>query len=182
MKTMFMRPWILGFLLLSFTLSGHAQMYGTGMMAGMQSCPYPQNIGDEAESIQDQISDLQEELRSAKSDLREEESERRSLESKLKRIEGELKRRGLQGDYLAKVIDHIREGRSCTEYSGYVPNPKARPAQGRPRTTSMNDEEMVDENAEEANQSRMPASTTKPKKPAKGGMAHKAKEPIKKVI
>lgn len=124
MKTKFMRTFIqlvmCVLIPMGFTIHAEAQLAGTGMMGGMQACPYQQNIGDNAQSIQDDINDAKERLNDLNEKKREARSKKSELERAVNRAKGELERRGLQADFAAKVIDHIQEGRACTEYQGYV--------------------------------------------------------------
>src|SRR4051812_48966572 len=102
MKTTFMRPlfrpFIFTIILLSFSTMAKAQMYGTGMMGGMMSCPYGQDIGDEATSIQDDIQEKQEELTEGKGKLREAKSKQRDPESKMKSGKAQVEGRGVESE------------------------------------------------------------------------------------
>ncbi|MEZ0391691.1 MAG: hypothetical protein ACAH59_05715, partial [Pseudobdellovibrionaceae bacterium] len=123
MKKVFMRPWILGALLFGFSSASYGQMYGTGMMGGMMGCPYQQQVGDDAENIQDDINERREALRDVEADIREAKSKERELQRKMDRARGDLERRGFASEYLEKIIDHITEGRKCSEYVGGVSSP-----------------------------------------------------------
>ena len=120
MKTMFTRPLVLVAVLLSFSTVTKAQMYGTGMQGGMQACPYDQNIGDEAESVQDDIRERNEKITDLKEKLKDTKAKQQELNRKMERAKSEIERRGIQGDFLSKIIDHITEGRACGEYQGYA--------------------------------------------------------------
>ncbi len=120
MKQMLMRLMIIPLTLVGFLAVANAQMYGTGMYGGIQGCPYQQQIGDEAVSIQEDIADRNELLAEAKEKLREAKAKKRELDRKMEASKRTIERRGIKAEYFSKVVDHIGGQMRCTEYQGHL--------------------------------------------------------------
>jgi uncharacterized protein len=129
MKQMLMKLVVIPLTLVGFMPTANAQMYGSGMYGGTQSCPYQQQIGDEAQSIQDDINDRKELLAEAQAELREAKSDKRELERKMQSARSTIERRGIQSEYFSHIADHIEGRISCTDYQGHL-IPGGRKVQG----------------------------------------------------
>ncbi len=94
------------------------QMLGTGAIGGgLNSCPYQQDVGDEAESIADDIEDINNKMDDLKDKLKEAKSTARTATGKAERTLNSLERRGIKKEYLDVIADHVNEQRSCVDYT-----------------------------------------------------------------
>jgi len=95
-----------------FTSVSKAQMWGTGMWGGMQSCPYGYGAANGASDVQDEINDELEEIRELKHNRREDQRRQRELEKRkqkyLDAINGSF-----NSGWAGVIIDHIEGGFSC---------------------------------------------------------------------
>jgi hypothetical protein len=89
-----------------------------GMSAG-NSCPYQQDIGDDAVSIQDNIQEANADLKDLKSDLKDAKTDVKDFQRKLDRAKQDFERRGLSSDFAETVESHIENGAKCTDYQGH---------------------------------------------------------------
>jgi hypothetical protein len=96
-------------------MSANAQMWGTGVMMGQQSCPYNVSAGDGASSYLDEYN----EVKKAKS---EEEAKLREMKRKLRNLEKSLDKEReaiedtIDSRYTSDLIAHMDGTHTCQDY------------------------------------------------------------------
>lgn len=108
-------------LVMSFAVGAQAQMWGTGMYGGMQSCPYNYGAAAGSSSYLDEIKEEQANIREAEKQLRAKKSEKKRIEKDLERSRKTVED-VVSEDFSEFVFDHMENNRTCRSYKGHKSN------------------------------------------------------------
>ncbi|AHI06918.1 hypothetical protein BDW_12090 [Bdellovibrio bacteriovorus W] len=105
-------------LITGFSFGANAQMWGTGMYGGMQSCPYNYGSAAGSSSYLDEIKEAQENIREAEKQLRTKKSEKKRLVNNTMDRARKNVEQVVSDEFSELVFDHIENNVSCKEYRG----------------------------------------------------------------
>ena len=114
---------------MSFAVSAQAQMWGTGMYGGMQSCPYNYGAAAGSSSYLDEIKEAQANIKEAEKQLRAKKSEKKRLDRNMERSRRDVEE-VVSEDFTEFIFEHIENNVSCQEYKG-MGNPDEPIVQGQ---------------------------------------------------
>ncbi|MEK2688942.1 hypothetical protein [Bdellovibrio sp. GT3] len=108
-------------IVLGFAVNAQAQLYGVGLAGGMQACPYNYSAGSAATSEDDMVSEIQQSIAQMKKDKAEKKRELQKMERDMKYAKRDIDD-VISEDYSSTLYEHMDNSRSCSEYTGYMPN------------------------------------------------------------
>lgn len=108
-------------LVMSFAVGAQAQMWGTGMYGGMQSCPYNYGAAAGSSSYLDEIKEAQANIREAEKQLRAKKSEKKRIEKNMEKSRKDVEE-VVSEDFSEFVFDHMENNRTCRSYKGHRSN------------------------------------------------------------
>ncbi|KYG69931.1 hypothetical protein AZI85_15925, partial [Bdellovibrio bacteriovorus] len=116
-------------LVMSFAVGAQAQMWGTGMYGGMQSCPYNYSAAAGSSSYLDEIKEAQAAIKEAQAQLRSKKTEKKRLEKSMERSRRDVEQ-VVSEDFSEFMFEHIENNRTCQAYKGIGAAPEESEAAG----------------------------------------------------
>ena len=104
---------------MTFTVTAHAQQWGTGYYGGMQACPYNYGGAEGSSSIQDDIAEKQDAIKEAKYQIKSKKSELKAAERRSDRYKSDIEE-VVSADYTEQIFAHIDNNVKACEYKGLV--------------------------------------------------------------